>query len=508
MTQDRVGNHPHWIGGRAVNGTSGRAGDVFNPSLGLVAARVALASEAEVDAAVRAARAAFPAWAATPALRRARVLFKFKEIIESRRDELARLISSEHGKVVSDAAGEVTRGLEVVEFACGAPHLTKGEFAENVGTGVDSFSLRQPLGVAAGITPFNFPAMVPLWMFPIALVCGNTFVLKPSERDPGAGLLLAQWLAEAGLPPGVFNVVNGDKIAVDALLRHPGVDAVSFVGSTPIAEYVQREGVAHGKRVQALGGAKNHLVALPDADADFTADALLGAAYGSAGERCMAISVAVAVGEGTGDRLVEALAKRVKSLRIDHSLNGAADMGPLITGAHRDRVRGYIDAGVAEGAKLVVDGRGHSVPGYENGFFLGGSLFDHVTPQMKIYREEIFGPVLVMVRVPTLEAAVQLVNSHEYANGTAVFTRDGGAARAFVQGIEVGMVGVNVPIPVPMAYFSFGGWRRSSFADHAMHGMEGVRFYTRLKTVTSRWPPAPGGGAAAGSAEFVMPTMK
>jgi len=509
MTQDRVSNYPHWIGGKPVAGISGRAGDVFNPSLGLVAARVALASEAEVDAAVHAAREAFPGWAATPSLKRARVLFRFKEIIESRRAELARVIASEHGKLVSDAAGEVTRGLEVVEFACGAPHLIKGEFAENVGTGVDSFSMRQPLGVAVGITPFNFPAMVPMWMFPVALVCGNSFVLKPSERDPGASMLLAQWLAEAGLPPGVFNVVNGDKVAVDALLRHPQVNAVSFVGSTPIAEYVQREGVAHGKRVQALGGAKNHLVMLPDADADFTADALLGAAYGSAGERCMAISVAVTVGADTGDRLVAALAAKVRKLRIDHSQNGEADMGPLITAAHRERVSGYIDAGVAEGARLVVDGRGHTVPGYEKGFFLGGSLFDNVTPQMKIYREEIFGPVLVVVRVPTLEAAIELVNRHEFANGTAVFTRDGGAARAFAQSIEVGMVGVNVPIPVPMAYFSFGGWRRSSFTDHAMHGMEGVRFYTRLKTVTSRWPQSSDGKqGGGGNAEFVMPTMK
>jgi malonate-semialdehyde dehydrogenase (acetylating)/methylmalonate-semialdehyde dehydrogenase len=373
-----------------------------------------------------------------------------------------------------------------------------------VGTGVDSYSLRQPLGVAAGITPFNFPAMVPLWMFPVALACGNAFVLKPSERDPGAALLLAQWLAEAGLPPGVFNVVNGDKVAVDALLRHPGVDAVSFVGSTPIAEYVQREGTAHGKRVQALGGAKNHLVMLPDADVNQVADALLGAAYGSAGERCMAISVAVAVGEGTGDRLVGALAERVRNLRVDHSQNGEADLGPLVTAAHRDRVSAYIEAGVGEGARLVVDGRGVRVPGHENGFFLGGSLFDHVTPAMKIYREEIFGPVLVVLRVPTLADAVQLVNAHEFANGTSVFTRDGGAARAFVQQIEVGMVGVNVPIPVPMAFMSFGGWRRSSFADHAMHGMEGVRFYTRLKTVTSRWPE----GGGAGGAEFIMPTMK
>jgi malonate-semialdehyde dehydrogenase (acetylating)/methylmalonate-semialdehyde dehydrogenase len=504
VTNDRINNYPHWIGGRAQPGASGRAGDVFNPSLGVVAARVAFASEAEVDAAVRAARAAFPAWAATPALKRARVIFKFKEIVEQRRAELAKVIASEHGKLVSDAAGEVTRGLEVVEFACGAPHLTKGEFADNVGTGVDSYSLRQPLGVAVGITPFNFPAMVPLWMFPVALVCGNTFILKPSERDPGAGLLLAQWLSEAGLPPGVFNVVNGDKVAVDALLRHPEVNAVSFVGSTPIAEYVQREGVAHGKRVQALGGAKNHLVMLPDADVGQVADALLGAAYGSAGERCMAISVAVAVGEATADKLVGVLAQRVKDLRIDHSQNGDADMGPLITGAHRERVLAYIGAGVAEGARLVVDGRGHRVKGYENGFFLGGTLFDGVTPEMKIYREEIFGPVLVIVRVPTLADAVRLVNAHEFANGTAVFTRDGGAARTFVQAIEVGMVGVNVPIPVPMAFFSFGGWRRSSFTDHAMHGMEGVRFYTRLKTVTSRWPTADG----AGSAEFTMPTMK
>jgi malonate-semialdehyde dehydrogenase (acetylating) / methylmalonate-semialdehyde dehydrogenase len=504
MSQDRVSTYHHWIGGQSVPGTSGRAGDVFNPSLGLVAARVALAGEAEVDAAVRAARQAFPSWAATPALKRARVMFRFKEILEARRAELARVIASEHGKLVSDAAGEVTRGLEVVEFACGAPHLTKGEFADNVGTGVDSFSLRQPLGAAVGITPFNFPAMVPLWMLPVALVCGNSFILKPSERDPGASLLLAQWLAEAGLPAGVFNVVQGDKVAVDALLRHAGVNAVSFVGSTPIAEYVQREAQAHGKRVQALGGAKNHLVMLPDAEVGQVVDALLGAAYGSAGERCMAISVAVAVGEGTGDRLVEALAARVRSLRVDHSQNPDADLGPLVTAAHRERVCSYIDAGVAEGAKLLVDGRGRRVKGYENGFFLGGSLFDHVTPAMRVYREEIFGPVLVVVRVPTLQAAVELVNSHEFANGTAVFTRDGGAARAFVQAIEVGMVGVNVPIPVPMAFFSFGGWRRSSFADHAMHGMEGVRFYTRLKTVTSRWPQPQDGG----SAEFVMPTMK
>ena len=506
MTREHITSYSHWIGGRLAPGVSGRTGEVFNPSLGAVAARVALANDAEVGAAVEAARGAFPAWAATPALKRARVMFKFKDLLEARRMDLARVIASEHGKLVSDAAGEVTRGLEVVEFACGAPHLTKGEFAPEVGTGVDSYSLRQPLGVAAGITPFNFPAMVPLWMFPVALVCGNTFVLKPSERDPGAALLLAQWLTEAGLPAGVFNVVNGDKVAVDALLRHPGVDAVSFVGSTPIAEYVQREGTAHGKRVQALGGAKNHLVMLPDADVNQVADALLGAAYGSAGERCMAISVAVAVGEGTGDRLVDTLAARVRALRVDQSQNGEADMGPLVTAQHRDRVAAYVEAGVREGARLVVDGRGLEVPGYENGFFLGGSLFDQVTPAMKIYREEIFGPVLVVLRVATLAEAVRLVNSHEFANGTSVFTRDGGAARAFVQQIEVGMVGVNVPIPVPMAFMSFGGWRRSSFADHAMHGMEGVRFYTRLKTVTSRWPQDDALGGQG--AEFIMPTMK
>jgi malonate-semialdehyde dehydrogenase (acetylating) / methylmalonate-semialdehyde dehydrogenase len=502
MTHERVSTYSHWIAGRAVPGNSGRAAEVFNPSLGVVAARVALASEAEVHAAVVAARAAWPAWAATPVLKRARVMFRFKELLEQRRLELARLIAAEHGKLVSDAAGEVTRGLEVVEFACGAPHLLKGEFAPDVGTGVDSFSLRQPVGVAVGITPFNFPAMVPLWMFPLALVCGNSFVLKPSERDPGAGLLMAQWLSEAGLPPGVFNVVNGDRTAVHALLRHPGVDAVSFVGSTPIAEYVQREATAHGKRVQALGGAKNHLVILPDADVQQVADALLGAAYGSAGERCMAISVAVAVGNA-GDRLVPVLADRVRSLRVDHSQNGDADMGPLITAEHRARVVRYVEDGIAEGAQLLVDGRGLRVAGHEGGFFLGGCLFDHVRPDMKVYREEIFGPVLSIVRTRTLEEAIGLVNAHEYANGTAIFTRDGGAARVFVQQIEVGMVGVNVPIPVPMAFMSFGGWRRSSFADHGMHGAEGVRFYTRLKTVTTRWPDAGGGGA-----EFMMPTMK
>ncbi len=504
MTNERVTLYGHWIGGHAVPGASGRVADVFNPTLGLVAARVALASAAEVNGAVHAARAAFPAWAATPPLKRARVLFRFKELLEQRRTELARLIASEHGKVVSDASGEVTRGMEVVEFACGAPHLLKGEFAQDVGTSVDSYSLRQPLGVVAGITPFNFPAMVPLWMFPVALACGNVFVLKPSERDPGAALMLAAWLAEAGLPPGVFSVVNGDRVAVDALLRHPDVAAVSFVGSSDVAEYVQREGVAHGKRVQALGGAKNHLVVMPDADPGQVADALLGAAYGSAGERCMAISVAVTVGEATAERLVPVLAERVRGLRVGASDDPQAEMGPLVTAAHRQRVLDHIATGEKQGASLVIDGRGLRVPGHDDGFFLGGTLFDHVTADMTIYREEIFGPVLVVVRVPTLAAAVELVNAHQFANGTAIFTRDGGAARDFVQCIEVGMVGVNVPIPVPMAFFSFGGWRRSSFADHAMHGMEGVRFYTRLKTVTSRWPEPDHDG----SAEFVMPTMK
>ncbi len=493
----------HWIDGREAEASpSARRAPVYEPSTGEVCAHVVLANTTDVDRAVESAARATRIWVETPALRRARVMFRFKEIVEQRRDELARCIAREHGKVVSDAAGEVSRGLEVVEFACGAPHLLKGEVADNVGIGVDSFSLRQPLGVVVGITPFNFPAMVPMWMFPVAIVCGNAFILKPSERDPSASLLLAQWLAEAGLPPGVFNVVQGDKTAVERLLTHPDVSAVSFVGSTPIAEYVQRTGTAHGKRVQALGGAKNHLVVLPDADICQAADALLGAAYGSAGERCMAISVAVAVGDSVGDRLVAELADRVRGLRIGASMRDDVDMGPLVTAQHRDRVVGFIEAGVREGADLVVDGRGLTVPGYERGFFLGGSLFDRVTPAMQIYREEIFGPVLAVVRVPDFASAVRLVNSHPFANGTAVFTRDGGAARAFVREIEVGMVGVNVPIPVPMAFFSFGGWRRSMFGDHAMHGMEGVRFYTRLKTVTQRWP------SGASAAEFVMPTMK
>jgi malonate-semialdehyde dehydrogenase (acetylating)/methylmalonate-semialdehyde dehydrogenase len=463
---------------------------------------VPFASADEVAAAVATAQAAFPAWAATPPLRRARVLFKFKELIERDLDKLARLISSEHGKVVSDARGEVTRGLEVVEFACGIPHLLKGEYTEQVGTGVDSFSVRQPLGVCAGITPFNFPAMVPMWMFPVAIACGNSFVLKPSERDPSAAIHLAQLLKEAGLPDGVFNVVHGDKVAVDALLHDPRIAAVSFVGSTPIAEYIYRTGTASGKRVQALGGAKNHLVVMPDADLEQAVDALIGAAYGSAGERCMAISVAVAVGN-VADALVERLAQRAKALKINAGTDENAEMGPLVTRQHLEKVTGYVAAGVSEGAKLVVDGRGVKVAGHEKGFFLGGCLFDHVKPGMSIYREEIFGPVLSVVRVPDFETAVDLINRHEYGNGVSIFTRDGDAAREFGLRVQIGMVGVNVPIPVPMAFHSFGGWKRSLFGDHYVHGPEGVRFYTHLKTITTRWPTGIRKGA-----EFVMPTMK
>jgi malonate-semialdehyde dehydrogenase (acetylating)/methylmalonate-semialdehyde dehydrogenase len=492
----------HWIDGRELAGASGRYGDVYNPALGNVASRVAFATTEEVGQAVAAAQAAFPSWAGTPPLRRARVMFKFKDLIEHNLDALARLISSEHGKVVSDARGEVTRGLEVVEFACGIPHLLKGEYSEQVGTGVDSFSVRQPLGVCAGITPFNFPAMVPMWMFPVAIACGNSFVLKPSERDPSASLFLAKLLQEAGLPDGVFNVVHGDKVAVDALLHDPRVAAVSFVGSTPIAEYIYRTGTASGKRVQALGGAKNHLVVMPDADLEQAVDALTGAAYGSAGERCMAISVAVAVGK-VADALVERLAERARGLKINAGTDEAAEMGPLVTRQHLDRVKGYVAKGVDEGAKLVVDGRGVKVPGHDNGFFIGGCLFDQVRPEMTIYKEEIFGPVLSVVRVPDFDSAIRLVNEHEYGNGVSIFTRDGDAAREFTLRAQIGMVGVNVPIPVPMAFHSFGGWKRSLFGDHYVHGSEGVRFYTHLKTVTTRWPTGIRKGA-----EFVMPTMK
>jgi len=492
----------HFVGGKAVDNGRGRFSDVFNPATGETASRVALATAAEVDAAVQNAKAAFPAWSRTPPLTRARVMFKYKALLEQNRDKLARIIGSEHGKVISDAAGEVTRGIEVVEFACGIPHLLKGDFTENVGTNVDAYSMRQPLGVCAGITPFNFPAMVPMWMFPIAIACGNTFVLKPSERDPSAPLLLGQLLLEAGAPAGVLNVVNGDKEAVDAILNHPDIAAVSFVGSTPIAEYVYRTGTAAGKRVQALGGAKNHMVVLPDADMDQATDALMGAAYGSAGERCMAISVAVAVG-AAGDQLIAKLAPRVRGLKIGPYTDPDAEMGPLVTKQAYDRVKGYVDLGVKEGADLVVDGRGLKLQGYEKGFFLGGCLFDRVKPEMRIYKEEIFGPVLAVVRAPDYEQALGLVNAHEFGNGTAIFTRDGDAARDFASRAQIGMIGVNVPIPVPVAYHSFGGWKHSLFGDHHMHGAEGVRFYTRLKTVTSRWPK----GIRAG-AEFVMPTMR
>ncbi|MFZ5792030.1 MAG: CoA-acylating methylmalonate-semialdehyde dehydrogenase [Pseudomonadota bacterium] len=493
---------PHFINGKTVEGKSGRFGDVFNPATGEVSARVAFASKGELNDAVAAAAAAFPRWAGTPPLTRARVLFRFKQLMEARLDEVAHIVTSEHGKVLSDAKGSIIRGLEVVEFACGIPQLLKGEFSENVGTNVDSWAVRQPLGVVAGITPFNFPAMVPMWMFPVALACGNTFILKPSERDPSTSLFMAQMLKEAGLPDGVFNVVNGDKEAVDAILEHPEIQAVSFVGSTPIAEYIYRTGAAHNKRVQALGGAKNHMVVMPDADLNQTVDALMGAGYGSAGERCMAVSVAVAVGK-VADPLIEKLAPRVRALKVAPGTDPEAEMGPLVTKQHLDKVRGYVDTGVAEGAKLVVDGRGLKLQGYEKGFFLGGCLFDHVKPEMKIYKEEIFGPVLSVVRVPDYDSAVKLVNDHEFGNGAAIFTRDGDAAREFASKIKIGMVGINVPIPVPMAFHSFGGWKRSLFGDHHMHGPEGVRFYTRLKTVTSRWPT----GIRAG-AEFVMPTMR
>lgn len=493
----------HYIAGQRVNGQSARSAPVFNPATGEQTSQVRLASAADVDAAVQAAVRASSEWAATPPLRRARILNKFLRILEERTDELAAIITSEHGKTLSDAKGEIQRGAEVVEFATGAPQLLKGEFTDNVGTGVDSHSLRQPLGVVAGVTPFNFPAMVPMWMFPIAIACGNCFVLKPSERDPSASLKLAEWLSEAGLPKGVFNVVQGDKEAVDALLTHPDVQAVSFVGSTPIARYVYETATRAGKRAQALGGAKNHMVVMPDADLDQAVDALMGAAYGSAGERCMAISVAVPVGEATANALVEKLIPRVRALKIGPGVDPEAEMGPLVTRQHCDKVNAYVDSGVAEGAKLLVDGRGLTLQGYENGYFTGGSLFDHVTPEMKIYKEEIFGPVLSISRAADHDTALNLVNEHEFGNGVAIFTRDGDTARAFVQNVRAGMVGVNIPIPVPMAFHSFGGWKASLFGDHHMHGPEGVRFYTRLKTVTTRWPA----GARTG-AQFVMPTMR
>lgn len=497
-----MANLTHWINGKHVEGTSGRFGNVYNPTTGEVAAQVPLASTTELDAAVEAAKAAFPEWAATPPLTRARVMFKYKTLIEDNSDRLAAVITAEHGKVLSDAGGSLTRGLEVVEFACGIPQLLKGEYTEQVGRGIDAWTTRQPLGVCAGITPFNFPAMVPMWMYPMAIACGNTFILKPSEKDPSCALLLAELATEAGLPDGVLNVVNGDKEAVDAILEHPDIPAISFVGSTPIAHYIYSTGAAKGKRVQALGGAKNHMVVMPDADMEQAADALMGAAYGSAGERCMAISVAVAVGDA-GEQLMGLLKPKVEALKIGPGTDNEMDMGPLITGEHRDKVRGYVDIGVTEGADLVVDGRDYSLQGYEDGFFIGGCLFDNVTTDMRIYKEEIFGPVLSVVRSAKFEDAVQMVNDHEYGNGVSIFTRDGDAAREFSNRIQVGMVGVNVPIPVPMAFHSFGGWKNSLFGDTHMHGPEGVRFYTRQKAITSRWPTGLRSGA-----EFTMPTMK
>ncbi len=492
----------HFIDGRRCAGTSERAGAVFDPATGEVRANVSFASQQETQAAIQAARTALPAWAETPPLQRARVLFRFKALLDAHIDELAGLITSEHGKVLADARGEVTRGLEVVEFACGIPHLLKGEFSDNVGSGIDSWSLRQPVGVCAGITPFNFPAMVPMWMFPVAIACGNTFVLKPSEKDPSCGLRLAELATEAGLPRGVLNVVNGQREAVDTLLTDADVAAVSFVGSTPIARHVYETASRAGKRVQALGGAKNHMVVMPDADARLAAQALMGAAYGSAGERCMAISVAVAVGDA-GDRLLAELRPLIAALKVGPGTAPGVEMGPLVTREHLQRVRDYIDVGVKEGAALVVDGRTLQLPGHANGFYLGATLFDRVESHMRIYQEEIFGPVLIVVRVPDLRAALALVNAHEFGNGTAIFTRDGEAARAFCHEVQVGMVGVNVPIPVPMAFHSFGGWKRSLFGDLHVHGPDGVRFYTRLKTVTSRWPTGPRSGS-----DYVMPTMK
>jgi malonate-semialdehyde dehydrogenase (acetylating) / methylmalonate-semialdehyde dehydrogenase len=494
---------PHHIGGRQVEGRSGRTSAVFNPATGEETGRVALASAAEVNEAVATARKAFPGWAAATPLRRARILNKFLRILEDRTSELAAVITAEHGKVLSDATGEIQRGMEVVEFATAAPQLLKGEVTENVGTRVDSHSLRQPLGVVAGITPFNFPAMVPMWMFPVALATGNCFILKPSERDPSAALLLAKWLEEAGLPAGVFNVVHGDKEAVDALLHSPDVSAVSFVGSTPIARYIYETAARTGKRCQALGGAKNHMIIMPDADLDQAVDALMGAAYGSAGERCMAISVAVPIGESTANALMARLEPKVRALKVGPGTDPESEMGPLVTRQHYDKVKGYIDAGVTEGAKLVVDGRSLKLQGYDNGYFLGGTLFDNVTTDMKIYKEEIFGPVLAVARADSYETAARMINEHEFGNGTAIFTRDGDAAREFAHQIQVGMVGINVPIPVPMAFHSFGGWKSSLFGDHHMHGPEGIRFYTRLKTITTRWPT----GIRAG-ADFVMPTMR
>ena len=492
----------HFVGGKVIDGTSQRKGQVFNPATGEQESEVVLATKSDLDKTVEIAKKAFETWSLKPALQRARIMFKFKELIEKNFDELTKLIVSEHGKVYEDAKGPLIRGLEVVEFACGIPHVLKGEFSENVGTNVDSYSMRQPLGVAAGITPFNFPAMVPMWMFPLAIACGNTFILKPSEKDPSCPMRLAELLHEAGLPAGVFNVVNGDKEVVDAILSNNDIKAVSFVGSTPIAKYIYENAAKNEKRVQALGGAKNHLVVMPDCDLEGAVNGLMGAAYGSAGERCMAQSVAVAVGD-IGDELVSRLVKKAEALKIGPGMDKSSEMGPLVTKQHLEKVKGYVDLGVKEGAKLALDGRDLKLQGYENGFYIGGCLFDHVTTDMRIYKEEIFGPVLSVVRVKTFEEATKMINEHEYGNGVSIYTRDGDAGRTFASKIQVGMVGINVPIPVPMAFHSFGGWKRSLFGDSGMHGMEGIKFYTKLKTITSRWP-----SGIRSNPEFIMPTME
>ncbi len=496
----------HYIAGTRASGSSTRAQDVTNPATGAVTGRVSLASAADVDTAVAAAQAAFPAWSDTPPIRRARVMFKFLELLNQHKDDLARMITAEHGKVFTDAQGEVARGIDIVEFACGIPQLLKGDFTDQVSTGMDNWTIRQALGVVAGITPFNFPVMVPMWMFPVAIAAGNTFVLKPSPIDPSASLFMADQLKQAGLPDGVFNVVQGDKEAVDALLVHPDVKAISFVGSTPIANYIYETGAHHGKRVQALGGAKNHMVVMPDADLDQAVDALIGAAYGSAGERCMAISVAVLVGD-VAEKIMPKLIERTKALKVLNGTNLAAEMGPIVTRAAYERITGYIDAGVMQGADLLVDGRQFDArqtgEGCEGGFWMGGTLFDNVTTDMRIYKEEIFGPVLSCVRVADFGAAVQLINDHEFGNGTSCFTRDGNVAREFARRIQVGMVGINVPIPVPMAWHGFGGWKKSLFGDMHAYGEEGVRFYTKQKSIMQRWPESIGKGA-----EFVMPTAK
>jgi len=493
----------HFVGGRPLGGTSGRFGDVFNPATGEIAARAPFASKVEVRMAVEAALAAYPDWSRFNPQRRARVMFNFKALVEQQMDSLAQLLSHEHGKVIADAKGDIQRGLEVIEFACGIPHLLKGEFTEGAGPGIDMYSLRQPLGVVAGITPFNFPAMIPMWMFGVAIACGNTFVLKPSEKDPSVPLRLAELLMEAGAPAGVLNVVIGDKEAVDAILEDPAVQAVSFVGSSAIAEYVYAHGAAHGKRVQAMGGAKNHAIVLPDADLDQVTNELIGAGYGSAGERCMAISVVVPVTERLADGLVARLRPRVETLQVGLPSDPKSAYGPLISEAHRRKVIDYIQLGVKEGADLVVDGRGFTMQGYEGGFYLGASLFDKVTPAMKTYRDEIFGPVLQVVRAKNFDEALALPSAHQYGNGAAIFTRDGDAAREFASRVQAGMVGINVPIPVPLAYHSFGGWKRSAFGDANQHGPEGVRFFTRMKTVTQRWP----GSGLRTDPNFVIPTM-